>query len=272
MLSRIKKILLIFLFIIKVKTYTKCSWNSFCSACNRFQTDQCDSCYGWSDGTVLPRALNTSVQPYNCNTLQTLNVPNCKYYKGDTQTTDTIRKVDTCFLCSSNFPVLEFDANNPNIVECKSESNMNTICKTIANCQTTVCYLNSAGISTNGCRQCKSGYYGSGYDTINSSGSSECIKGKIINNCTFTYQSSATENKCFSCTKNYVVVGPDQQKCQTYTKDRNCRILADNDHINCWECYPSYYWGDHKCVLEGSKIRFSLFLQYLIGFITVAQI
>ena len=77
-------IVLMFLYIVKVNSYTKCSWNKFCLGCNRFKTDSCDLCYGWQDGTVLPRALNTSVEPHNCNTLLTLTIPNCKYYKGDT--------------------------------------------------------------------------------------------------------------------------------------------------------------------------------------------
>jgi len=211
-------------------------------ACSADGDNKCDACFNWGSGHLGARALDMSVDPPNCVPHLGLYINGCKWYKGTTLTTDTVRTLDDCTICNTEYLSWE---STTNIATCTNE--VPDSCYTIDNCLTTVCYNTSHITHSSGCRMCKKNYSGTNFDLLNSVGSQNCEKTNTILNCEFVMELSATEKKCYSCMTDYAVSN-DQLTCISYSFDKWCRIL-DGDHEGCWYCWHSYYWSGSLCKL-----------------------
>merc|ERR1712146_793639 len=107
-------------------------------------------------------------------------------------------------------------------------------CAKIPDCKTIVCYKSNAGVVTSACRMCNKGFYGTNFESTNSTGSTACTKGTGIGNCEFTRQTAASTHKCYSCKKGYAV-DVSELGCAAYVNDSNCRVLGTSNN-KCYTC------------------------------------
>lgn len=156
--------------------------------------------------------------------------------------------VNSCTLCTTKH--LWWRTTDKNL-SCIVEPQ--TWCKTIDNCLTTVCFENSAGTNSYGCRMCSKDYSGSDWDTVNRSGSGSCKKMNSIQNCEFVRQTGVSSYECYACKWNYAVLGGTM--CASYTENIACRTIKDG---MCNFCYHAYYFDGDWCRLGANLTRNSI--------------
>ena len=166
------------------------------------------------------------------------------------------RTIDSCYLCSKDF--LRWQQSSKS-AECKDLAPLN--CAFINHCLTTVCYdgvtpFNGSDQTgqtrTYGCRMCKANYKGTGWDSVNNTGSTACVEGMPITNCEYVVGTGASTYNCYSCKAGYSVAST-LDSCTTYTTDTNCRVL--NSSGACHYCFQSYYWDNTECILSSNLGR-----------------
>jgi hypothetical protein len=241
--------LLITILVLIGQGYTaECRKTQWCMACSETVENKCDACFNWGSGTHLPRALNTAVTPQDCVTPLSFTIANCKWYSGLDTTTASARTIETCHVCEKKF--LKWNSVS-NTSHCSDELPFGQ--KEIENCGTQVFFETSTTITT-GCRMCKKGFSGSGWDTINNAGSKSCPKNLAITNCMKVTGQSDGSYQCYHCKANYAV-NITMTGCVSFTLDPNCRTLLGGTK-GCHYCWHSYYWDNILCILAGEVIRF----------------
>ena len=245
---------------VHVKT-GNCERFQYCLACSQKYSDKCEACFNYSynfHAGIHPRVLDQSVTPNNCKTLMpdSILVDKCRWYIGTTLNTQTQQTIDLCQICKAEILFWNDSTKKAKCVNSKDEDFVMKNCQRIDNCLTTVCYKDNNGNATYGCRMCKKDYYGSSFDIVNSAGSKVCNKGKLIENCQFTIQTSDLTHKCFSC-KPFYAVKYDESSCIPFTNDVNCRVSQDT--TDCYYCWHSYYWDNLSCRLHSNYIKMLAF-------------
>ena len=234
-------------------------------ACNASTVDKCDACFNWGlGGAVKARALNPTL--FDCSdTLDYQQVKDCKFYDGQAQIDGTARTITSCMLCAKDY--LRWQVTSLQ-AECTDLQPLN--CLFINHCLTTVCYdgttayagtAGSTGYSY-GCRMCKLGYMGSGWDAVNGVGSTSCVKGTTITNCEYPIATSATEFKCYGCKTDYAVASTELE-CVSYTTSTNCRLL--NSAGECHYCWHAYYFDNANCVLSSYLYKNTVIMGIILG-------
>jgi hypothetical protein len=222
-----------------------CDANIACMACSITTTDRCDACFNWSVGKTGPRVLN--VTKYDCKTrindsvlAKDLSVQDCYWYSGSTGYADLEKQITTCDICRR--PVLYWTetAKDPICVD-----DLESGCKAIDNCMTTVCHTPAVGATTAGCRMCVKNFKGSTFDTVNATGAATCTVGTPILNCEFS-RLTADGHVCYGCATGYSVAST-EASCVSYTTISNCRMMQSGNKT-CHYCWHSYHWDGGFCV------------------------
>lgn len=181
-----------------------CNANIACMACSITTTDKCDACFNWSVGKTGPRVLNLTKN--DCKTrmndsslAKDLSVRDCYWYSGSTGNTDLFKQLTTCDICRRAVLYWVESTKDPICVD-----NLESGCKVIDNCMTTVCHTPVSGATTSGCRMCIKNFQGSSFDAVNATGAAKCTAGTPIVNCEFL-RLTASGQQCYGCATGYCV-------------------------------------------------------------------
>lgn len=243
-----------------------CYKSNFCMACNSSTANKCDACFNWGSGSNVARALDAT--NYDCQEeLKYLKVASCKYYDGLTEVLGTDRTIDTCKICSKNYLRWQYTSK---AAECTDLLPLN--CAFMNHCLTVVCFDGNTpdGATTStlgwsyGCRMCKGGYMGEGWDSANGTGSQSCVSGTAITNCDYVVATSASTNNCYACKSGYAVAST-LTSCTSFTTTPNCRLL--NSAGSCHYCWHSYFWDTESCILSSFIHRNTIMVAILFGLI-----
>ena len=242
-----------------------CYKSNFCMACNSSTENKCDACFNWASGGAI-KARGQDATNYDCQEeLEYQKVANCKFYDGQTQELAAARTITSCYVCNKDY--LRWQVTSLS-AECTDLQPLN--CSFINHCLTVVCYdgdtaYNGTSGSTGwsyGCRMCKSGYKGSGWDATNGAGSTSCVSGTAITNCDYAVATSASAYNCYGCKSNYAVAST-QTTCTSYTTTSNCRLL--NSAGDCHYCWHSYYWDTADCILSSYLYKNTVLIGIVLG-------
>jgi hypothetical protein len=227
-------------------------------ACSPSTTNKCDACFNWREGIVGAKVLDTSVTPHDCKTLLNLTVADCKFYNGTLTTSTNVKDINTCQLCDSSKEYLIFKDHEKTAV-C---SNTRPVGRTtISNCMTVVIF--DGLVDTQGCRMCNKGHSGSGYDSVNHTGSTECHRNVPIAGCEYVMTTQTSSYMCYSCEIDHAV-SHTGFSCISFSLDKNCRTL-NSSAVYCHYCWHSYYWDQTLCKLSANLVSIIIFAFESIG-------
>jgi hypothetical protein len=120
-------------------------------------------------------------------------------------------------------------------------------------------------LDTQGCRMCSKGHSGSGYDSVNHTGSTECHKNVPIIGCEYVITTQTSSYMCYSCEPGSAV-SHSRFSCISFTLDQNCRTL-NSSAVYCHYCWHSYYWDQSLCKLGANLVSIIIFPLTSIGFL-----
>lgn len=230
--------------------------SSYCMGNNDGATT-CSACFNWGSGTIGARQLASNA----CSTKVANTVTDCKFYKG---TITSTKSTSDCMVCNNKtyLNIKDHATASSITVACSNTASSTTTCKAaVSNCDQTFCFTNTSSTVNTGCKQCSTGYTGSGTQTSNV-GYASCSKTGAITNCGL--HSYALKTKCYTCNTGYAVASA-ETSCTAFTTDANCRMLSSGGSY-CKECWHSYYFTTTTCTLAANILALGGMFMFVLAF------